>query len=267
MAKLTGTIITLDEEQKIADCIRSLQRVADEVVVVDSLSSDGTVDIARSLGARVVLQEWLGDGPQKNLAADCAANDWILHLDADERLDDEAVAAIQALGLDAAGPAAYGLRRKNFIGRRWIRWAGYYPDVVHRMFDRRRTRWDDKLVHTRLRKCQRRRLPGHLLHYSFRDYDDFVRRTFKYSAECARMFDRTGRRPCFGSAVLHGLAGFVKRYLLQRGVLGGRDGLTVSLIAATGSYMKYAELAEIHCERRRSDGTSSSVPAPDDRPA
>ncbi len=250
MARITGAITTLNEESKVADCIRSLRRVAEEIVVVDSLSDDRTVEIARALGATVVLQEYLGDGPQKNVAVERARNDWILSLDADERLDDEAVEAIRRLELGDAGPAAYGFRRKNHIGGRWIRWAGYYPDVVGRLFDRRRTRWNDAAGHTRLRPAGLELLRGHVLHFAFRNYDDFAQRTFKYSARGAVMLDEAGRRAGFGSALGHGLGNFLKRYVVQRGVLGGLDGLTVSAIAAAGSYLKYARLAELQRERR-----------------
>ena len=120
MARISGCITTLNEERNVADCIRSLEPVTDEIVVVDSLSDDRTVEIARKLGVRVVLQEYLGDGPQKNVAVDHADHEWILSLDADERLDDEAVAAIKELNLDEPGPAAFGLRRKNYLGENYL---------------------------------------------------------------------------------------------------------------------------------------------------
>ena len=126
---ITGIVITLNEAANIAACIRSLQRVCDEVIVVDSLSEDDTVAIAEAHGAHVIAQAYLGDGPQKAHGVPFARNDWILALDADERLADDAVVLIEGLALDDPSQA-YAFRRKNYVGNHWIRAAGFYPGAA-----------------------------------------------------------------------------------------------------------------------------------------
>ena len=242
---ISGSITTLNEEHNITDCIRSLQRVCDEIIVVDSLSNDRTVEIAKSLGAKVIPQEYLGDGPQKNVSLAYVKNDWILSLDADERLDDEAVESIKALDLGASREPSYGFRKKNYIGSRWISCSGLYPDIRGRLYNRHRTRWDTALGHTRLVIRSTCLLEGHLLHYAYRDYSHYLEKIFKYSKRGAKMLYDQGKSSTPLKAAFHGFGSFIKNYLLRRGCVGGLDGLTVSLIAAVASYMKYAYLVEM----------------------
>ena len=144
---ITGIVITLNEADNIAACIQSLQRVCDEIIVVDSLSQDDTVTIAEATGARVIRQAYLGDGPQKAHGVPFASHDWILALDADERLDDDAVALIRSLSLDDP-ECAYAFRRKNYVGRHWIRAAGFYPDSVVRLYNRTTAGYLPKKAHS-----------------------------------------------------------------------------------------------------------------------
>ena len=117
MNKISGTIITLNNEKLITDCIISLKKVCDEVIVLDSLSIDKTTEIAKELGARVYLQEFLGDGPQKKLASSYASNDWVFSLDADERLEDDLIAFVNSLQLKTSNYEAFSFRRRNFCGK------------------------------------------------------------------------------------------------------------------------------------------------------
>ena len=136
MTKISGTIITLNNEKLIKDCIKSLQKVCDEIIVVDSLSTDKTPDIARELGAKVYLQEFLGDGPQKKLAASYASNNWVFSLDADERLEEDLIAHIRLLDLESSNYSAFSFRRRNYCGKKWIKAASFYPDRVIRLYDK-----------------------------------------------------------------------------------------------------------------------------------
>ena len=136
---ITGIIITLNEQTNIKDCIESMQSVCDEIIVVDSNSKDKTRDIAEELGAKVIIQDYLGDGFQKNFALDKAKNDWILSLDADERLTSDMISEIKSLDLKSSGFDGFGFPRRNFIGSRWIKHGGWYPDVCVRLYNKQKT--------------------------------------------------------------------------------------------------------------------------------
>ena len=242
---ISGSITTLNEERHIADCIRSLQQVCDEVIVVDSLSTDRTVEIAKACGARVISQEYLGDGPQKNVSRSHVKNDWILSLDADERLDDDAVATIRGLDLTRPTHHAYGFRKKNYIGDRWVRCAGLWPAFRGRLYHKQHVRWDDRKGHTKLDAKKVGLLPGHMLHYAYADYGEYLNKIFRYSRRGARLLHEGGKRTSAVGAVAHGAFTFFKNYFLRRGWMGGLDGLVVSVISAVGSFMKYAQLREL----------------------
>ena len=125
MNKITGTIITLNNESLIKDCIFSLKEICDEIIVVDSLSDDATVAIAEELGARVYLQDFLGDGPQKILAASYSSNDWVFSLDADERLDNDSISYVKNLDLNSTDFKAFSFKRRNYCGKKWIKAASF----------------------------------------------------------------------------------------------------------------------------------------------
>ena len=133
MNNITGTIITLNNEHLIEDCITSLKKICNEIIVVDSLSSDKTREIAKKLGAKVFEQEFLGDGPQKKIASTFASNDWIFSLDADERLEDDLINYINSIDIKKNTFDGYSFRRRNYCGTKWIKAAGFYPDRVTRL--------------------------------------------------------------------------------------------------------------------------------------
>lgn len=138
---ISATVITLNEEGNIRDCILSLQKICNEVIVVDSLSTDNTVLIAEDSGAKVYKQKYLGDGPQKDFGVQFAKNDWMLSIDADERLDEDAILEIKKLDLNTTDYDGFALRRKNFVGEHWIKAAGFYPDSVVRLYNKNKTRY------------------------------------------------------------------------------------------------------------------------------
>src|SRR5699024_7394909 len=138
----------------------------DEIIVIDSLSEDDTVRIAESMGARVIKQRYLGDGPQKAYGVPYARNDWILALDADERLDDDAVELIESLSLDDPG-CAYGFRRKNYAGKHWIRAAGFYPDAVVRLYNRTQSGYEQKQGHAVVKAPRVNFTQAHIRHYTY----------------------------------------------------------------------------------------------------
>ena len=242
---ITGIIITINESNNIADCIQSLRQVCNEIIVVDSLSSDDTVTIAESLGAKVIVQSYLGDGIQKNVGLNYASNDWILSIDADERLTTEAVQAIQSLNLNSTSHDAFAFRRRNYIGKRWIKQCGWYPDYCIRLYNQKKTRFADVKQHASVQAENPLRLNSDLIHYSFENLGQlFTKPGRDFSKRAAKIMYKKGKKAHAFDPALHGLNAFFRKYIFQRGFLGGVDGMTVSVSSAVNSYLKYAKLLE-----------------------
>ena len=242
--KITVTIITLNEEENIKDCIESVWKVADEIIVVDSLSTDKTREIAKNLGAKVIEQSYFGDVLQKNFGVQFAKNDWILHMDADERLDEQMVAEIKGINYSETDYDAFAFRRKNYIGSNWQR--VWYPDYMIRLYHKDRCRFAPMLVHTSLTTKKYKRMKGNIIHYSFKDLSDCISRADKYSKLDARVLFENNLNINPWTPAVHGVVSFVKFYFLKKGIFYGLEGLTASLIGALRSYLKYAHLIEMH---------------------
>jgi glycosyltransferase involved in cell wall biosynthesis len=241
--KLTVTIITLNEEEFIRDCIESAWKVADEIIVVDSFSTDKTREIANNLGAKVIEQSYLGDGLQKDFGVQFANNDWILHLDADERLDEQMIKEIKAINYAEATYDAYAFRRKNYLGSRWQK--VWYPDYVIRLYHKDRCRFSPMIGHTSLTTKNYLKMEGNIIHYSFKNLNDYLIRAAKYSKRDAKVLVESNQKISAWDPVIHGTAAFVKYYFLKKGFLYGLDGLTASLLGALRSYIKYAQVIEM----------------------
>ncbi|MFM9270355.1 glycosyltransferase family 2 protein [Halomonas elongata] len=253
MTPITGIIITLNEADNVVDCITSLQRVCEEVIVVDSGSEDDTVSLAEAAGARVIHQSYLGDGPQKAFAVPQARHDWILALDADERLDDDAVTAIQGLTLDDPRQA-YRFRRRNFAGNHWIRAAGFYPDPVTRLYNRTTSGYLPKKAHSSVQAPSVVDLDVHIRHFTYRDLSHWITRIDQLSSRDAWAMKERGKPPSRYRPVLHALSATLRKLILKGGIFQGPDGFTVAMTTAFHAYMKYAKLNELHeNERANSD--------------
>lgn len=243
---ITGIVITLNESRNIAACVGSLRQVCDEVIVVDSLSSDDTAELARQAGAKVILQAYLGDGQQKNVGLAHALNTWVLSVDADERLTEEMVEAIRGLDLVTSRHDAFAFRRRNYIGSRWIRRCGWYPDYCIRLYDRTRTRFAEVSQHAAVQAVNPRKIPADLIHYSFGDVGQlFAKPGRNFSGRAAKIMFQKGKRANGWSPFVHGLGAWIRKYLLQAGFLAGVDGMTVAISAGVNSYLKYAKLLEL----------------------
>jgi glycosyltransferase involved in cell wall biosynthesis len=244
MRPLSATIITLNEERNIADCLASLD-FADEIIVVDSGSTDRTAEVCRATPkVRFFHQEWLGYGAQKNRAASHAANDWILNIDADERVTPELRAAIVAA--DPRHAPAFRIARENYFGNRHIRYCGWDPDYTTRLYDRRRCAFSERAVHESL-VCPAApdSLKGNLRHFPYDGVGDYLQRMVRYSGLAAEEMVREGRRPGLTSLIVKPAATFLRMYLLQKGDLEGETGLQLSLLYATYTFCKYARAKEL----------------------
>ena len=241
--KITANIITLNEEKNIADVIKSVQEVCDEVLVVDSLSSDRTCEIAESLGAKVVKQAYLGDGPQKAFGAPLAQNDWILSIDADERLDLNAIEAIKNIDLENTPYDAFSFARKTFVGKHFIKL--WYPDRVTRLYNRKKCAFSTAGGHARVQTRNVKDLDADMLHYSYEDYSQMIRTTHKFITRGARIAHEEGKRAGSFDPFLHGMGALFKALVLKGGAFHGIHGWNVAVISAFSSYMKYALMLEM----------------------
>ena len=246
MPAVSAIIVTLNEAEHIAEAIASLSWT-DEVIVVDCGSSDETVAIARSCGARVEFRAWTGWIDQKNFAAGLARNDWIFSLDADERVSPPLAREIQALMRTDPPLGAYRMPRVTFHLGRWIRTTDFYPDYQARLYDRRLARWRGKYVHesVALDTGKPGQLRGELLHYSFRDLRDQIDRINAYTTLGARQMHEAGRRAGAFQLLVHPPAAFLRNYILRRGILDGAVGLTISMLQAWSVFLKFAKLREL----------------------
>jgi glycosyltransferase involved in cell wall biosynthesis len=241
---LSAVIIANNEAERIGDCINSLS-FCDEILVVDSGSGDGTQEICRSAGARVVEQAWLGYGPQKRFAVAQAANDWVLCIDADERVTTALAEAIRRT-LEHPEFAAYEMPRCNrFLGR-WLRHGEGYPDLSLRLFDRRQANWSEDAVHERV-VCETEvgQLNGDLLHESQETLARYLEKQNHYTSLQAQVIAERGGPPPYAKVVISPLVRFIKFYLLRLGFLDGVPGLVHIAIGCMNSMLKYAKAIEL----------------------
>ena len=240
---LSVIVITRNEAHNLHDCLQSVQSLADEVVVIDSNSTDGTCDIARQFGA-VVSQpaDWPGFGPQKQRALDLATCDWVLSLDADERVTPELAQEIQQVLMNDAH-AAYQMPRLSWYCGKFIRHSGWQPDHVLRLFPRTQARFSDDLVHERvISDLPLKTLRNHLLHYSYLNFSQVLSKTDAYSTASAQQAFAKGKRATVAGALGHGAWAFFRTYVIRAGFLDGAYGLALAISNAEASYYKYLKL-------------------------
>jgi glycosyltransferase involved in cell wall biosynthesis len=248
---LSLVVITRDAADDIAACLASAAFAA-ETLVVDSGSRDDTVERARASGARVVEHEWLGFGPQKRFAVSQAAHDWVLCLDADERVSPPLAASIAALFARGEPPAAaYSMARRNrFLGR-WLAHGEGYPDWNVRLFDRRRARWTDDPVHEHVvADGEIARIAGDLMHASAESIDAYIAKQNRYTTLQAEAMHARGERSGALQLALSPLSRFVRFYLLRGGFLDGAAGFAHVSIGAFASFMKHAKLRALERQAR-----------------
>ena len=244
MPKISACIISYNEEAKIEDCLKSLLPVADEIIVVDSLSTDRTREIAAKYTDKIFEQPFLGHVEQKNLAVEKATHDWILSLDCDERLDETLTASILAikarLGKDDV--SAYRMARKTFYVYRWLNHC-WYPDRKIRLFNRHQARWGGINPHDRVEVNEGEvlTLKGDILHYSFDSISDHLQTLDSFTEIGAREIIRRGKRVSVFDPVTHGIWTFLRTWVVKKGFLDGFAGLVVSVLSGMHAFVKYSK--------------------------
>lgn len=249
MHKITAVVITYNEEARIAQCIQSLILVADEIIVVDSYSTDTTSLQCKNLGVlRFIEHPFEGYGAQKNFGIEQASHDLILSLDADEVLSDSLIESIKTLKNKSTLFDAYFCNRLNNYCGKWIRHGGWYPDRKLRLWDRRNGLWDDSPVHENVKLDAGASvgvLHGDILHYSYTSVTDHIRQLNNYTDLSAKQMMIKGKRGTICTALFRSIWKFIHDYCIKLGILDGYYGFVVAVISSFTTFLKYVKLVEL----------------------
>ena len=250
--KVSVTIVTLNEEDNIERCLKSVQW-ADEVLVVDAGSTDGTVAICESYGCKVIQSKWLGFGPTKGLAADSASNEWILSIDSDEEVTAELRTSIQDT-LSNPECAGYRIKRTSFYLNKRINHGGWNRDYPLRLFNRTHGGFDNKRVHESVRVTgEVGRIEDPILHYTYPTIESHIQKMDRYAELSAQELFEAGKSASICTAVVRGISKFIKMYFVRLGFLDGRIGFVLAENSAIGVYLKYLKLWEKNRSAARED--------------
>lgn len=243
-ATLSVIVVAMNEAHDIRDCLESVRGLTMETIVFDSGSTDGTPDICRALGARVFETNWPGDGPQKNRELAEARGDWVICLDADERLSPELRAELERLLAEGTTHAAFSTpRRSSFCGR-FMKHSGWWPDRIERLFRRGSARFTDVRTHTHLEiQGTIGRFDGPIIHISMPDLHEALDKTNAYSTAGALTMAENGKRSSLGKALGKGFWAFFRTWVVRAGFLDGAEGLMLAINNAETTYYRYAKLA------------------------
>ncbi len=251
--KISTTIITYNEERDIVNCIESVKRFSDEILVVDSISKDRTVSIARSMGCRVLPQEFLGHVKQKDLAVHKAKYDMVFCIDADERATPELQKKILDLKQKGFASDGYLISRRNWYLNDWLKVGGWYPDRKIRLFDRRKGGWKGENPHDKveMRKSARvSTINADILHYTYRNLSEHLTQIESFSTAAAKAKKSNGQTVSYLKLLTTPFFSFFKTYIIRRGFLAGTRGLVVSFMSAFSDFSKYAKLWEMQIREK-----------------
>ena len=253
MPTLSVILITRNEEANLDDCLASLDGIAHQIVVVDTNSSDRTLEIAKKYGATISQPlDWPGFGPQKNRALDLATGEWVLSIDADERLTPALKSEILTAIHHSAHVDCFAIPRLSWYCGRFIRHSGWSPDYVDRLFKRGTARFSDDLVHERLiPNGQVAKLENPLLHYSFMNYSQVLQKLDRYSTASAEQAFAKGKTSSPLKAVLHGVWAFIRTYIIRAGFLDGAQGFALAVSNGQGTYYRYIKLWHLNQEAKK----------------
>ena len=253
MLPVTVTVITRNEADALADALRSVSW-ADEIIVVDAESTDDTVTIARQFTDRVYVRPWNGYIEQKNHAATLASHDWILSLDADERVTTPLAEEIRTVLATEPASNGYRIPRVSFYFGRWMRTTDMYPDFQLRLYDRRKARWEGKYVHESVRADGAVGYLKHdLQHHPYRDLSEHLIRMDRYTTLAARQMYEQGTRTSALGMLVHAKLAFLRNYILKGGFRDGSAGLVISVVNSYYVFLKFAKLWEMQRTSDRQD--------------
>lgn len=246
MPTLSVAMIVKNESQDLAQCLETVKDWVDEIVILDSGSSDNTKEIALSYGAKFYENtDWQGFGKQRRLAQQYVTGDYVLWLDADERVTQELRQAIQQAVSSDKKNAVYQIGRLSEVFGRQIRHSGWYPDYVVRLYRTEFTQYGDELVHEKVhypKDAQVIKLKGDLLHFTYKDIHHYLVKSASYAKAWAEQKARAGKKATLFQGVTHGIGCFVKMYLLKAGFLDGKQGFLLAVLSAHSVFVKYADL-------------------------
>lgn len=242
--RLSAVVITRNEETNIERCLKSVS-FCDEIIVVDSESTDQTREIAARYATKVIVHSWKGYAAQKNFAVEASSGEWVLSLDADEEVSAELREEILSILQRAPEHQAYSVPRKTMQFGKWIRYGGWYPNRLVRLFKKGTGRWEGEEVHEFWKTTGTAgQLAGHLFHYSFKNLSDQVERNNKYSSLGALRLRKSGRAFSLTGLTFKSVSKFMETYFLKLGFLDGYPGFIISVSAAYSVFLKWAKLWE-----------------------
>lgn len=246
MPTLSVAMIVKNESQDLAQCLETVKDWVDEIVILDSGSSDNTKEIALSYGAKFYENtDWQGFGKQRRLAQQYVTSDYVLWLDADERVTLELKQSIQQAVSSEQKNAVYQIGRLSEVFGRQIRHSGWYPDYVVRLYRTEFAQYGDELVHEKVhypKDAQVIKLKGDLLHFTYKDIHHYLVKSASYAKAWAEQKARAGKKATLFQGVTHGIGCFVKMYLLKAGFLDGKQGFLLAVLSAHSVFVKYADL-------------------------
>ena len=243
-ATIAAVIITKNEQDSLRDCLESLRWV-DEIIIVDSGSTDNTEAIAREYTEHFYVNaQWPGFGKQKQLAQSYATSDWVLAVDADERIDDTLRENILAMLENPPQNTVYNLNELTWVFGRFLKHSGWYYRHV-RLYPNKLTQYNDNLVHESViipQGCQIAELDGDILHYSYQNLNHYLVKSAGYARAWADQRQARGKKASLSQGIIHAIGCFLKMYVLKRGFLDGQQGFLIALLSAHSTFVKYADL-------------------------
>lgn len=248
MVKISVAVITLNEERNIGRCLESVKDIADDIVVVDSFSTDRTEEICLTYGVRFFPKKWLGYVETKNIASGLARYDYVLSLDADEALSPQLIHSIKKIKENFSADAYTMNRMTNYCGK-WIKHSGWYPDKKLRLYNRQMGQWEGLIIHEELKMkpgAKIEHLTGNILHYSFYTVDEHRRQSEKFTTLGAEADFKKGKKAPAYKIWFAPLVKFVQSYFFRLGILDGREGFTISKLSAAATFQKYDKLKKLY---------------------
>jgi glycosyltransferase involved in cell wall biosynthesis len=246
--KLSVVIITLNEEDRLEDALKSCREIADEIVVVDSYSTDKTVEIAETYGAKIFKKKFVDYGSQKNFAKDKASYPWVLNLDADERVSDtleQEILKTKQQNHEEITAAGFLVNRKTSYLGRWIKHSGWYPDRKLRLFRKDKSQWQGRIHEGLSLDGKTAKMAGDILHFTYRDITDHINRLNRYAKMQAEDIAAKKKKLLFLRAILLPPVTFIRFYLWKMGILDGFPGFIIALVSSWATAMKYLKAIEI----------------------